>query len=480
MNVNELPPRDLWEVARRLKHDEPLDAGDSRWVDTSPGRILGHERLYRSLGVDARTWTLRIDRARHCSLFSGHRGTGKSTELRRMAAQLHGPDLFRVVFMDTLREPAGGGRLQTHDISLGLCRRLVTELEQEGLSLAGDGTRALEAWFRGQPHQPPAHASTAPSEARLGGNGTHGVGPVLEDWMAWNRSGVAGREAVAGAFADGFEGFADAFNRVLAMARRRLKEEGMGRDLLFVLDGTDRLDGEDGRSFFGGQSHPLRRMDGIFVHCAPVQPIRPPGGVQPLFDHVVRLAPLTLHEKFDPGSPSLPVRLQGPMDGQRRAPSQQRFELGPIPIPAAYDAMRRMILQRAPARFFDPDPVETGDWSLLDRLVGASGGHPRDLMRLLDHAFGHATRERFDAEAVAEAIRSLAGEYRRILEPDDYRLLAEIDRGGARCTPHGEATSRLLGNLALLEYDGDWWQSHPVVRTLPAYRAALEKVPAAG
>ena len=480
MNVNELPPRDLWEVARRLKHDEPLDAGDSRWVDTSPGRILGHERLYRSLGVDARTWTLRIDRARHCSLFSGHRGTGKSTELRRMAAQLHGPDLFRVVFMDTLKEPAGGGRLQTHDISLGLCRRLVTELEQEGLSLAGDGTRALEAWFRSQPHQPPAHASTAPSEARLGGNGTHGVGPVLEDWMAWNRSGVAGREAVAGAFADGFEGFADAFNRVLAMARRRLKEEGMGRDLLFVLDGTDRLDGEDGRSFFGGQSHPLRRMDGIFVHCAPVQPIRPPGGVQPLFDHVVRLAPLTLHEKFDPGSPSLPVRLQGPMDGQRRAPSQQRFELGPIPIPAAYDAMRRMILQRAPARFFDPDPVETGDWSLLDRLVGASGGHPRDLMRLLDHAFGHATRERFDAEAVAEAIRSLAGEYRRILEPDDYRLLAEIDRGGARCTPHGEATSRLLGNLALLEYDGDWWQSHPVVRTLPAYRAALEKVPAAG
>ena len=66
------------------------------------------------------------------------------------------------------------------------------------------------------------------------------------------------------------------------------------------------------------------------------------------------------------------------------------------------------------------------------------------------------------------------------LEPDDYRLLAEIDRGGARCTPNGEAASRLLGNLALLEYDGDWWQSHPVIRTLPAYRAALEKVPAAG
>lgn len=480
MNANELPPRDLWEVARRLKHDEPLDAGDPRWVDTSPGRILGHERLYRSLGVDARTWTLRIDRARHCSLFSGHRGTGKSTELRRMAAQLHGPDLFHVLFMDILREPPGGGRLQTHDICLGLCRRLLVEMEQEGLALVGDGTRAMETWFQNQPQQPPGRSGPIGTEARLGGSDGHGAGPILDEWITWSRSGVAGREAVARVFGDGFDGFADAFNRLLSMARRRLKEEGMGRDLLFVLDGTDRLDGEDGRSFFAGQSHPLRRLDGIFVHCAPVQPIRPPGGVQPLFDHVVRLAPLTLHEKFDPGSPSLPVRVQGAHEAQRRAPSQPRFELGPIPIPSAYDVMRRMILQRAPARFFDPDPVETGHWSLLDRLVGASGGHPRDLMRLLDHAFGHATRERFDGEAVTAAIRSLAGEYRGILEADDYRLLAEIDRGGPRCTPHGEASSRLLGNLALLEYDGDWWQSHPVIRTLPAYRAALERVPAVG
>ena len=124
--------------------------------------------------------------------------------------------------------------------------------------------------------------------------------------------------------------------------------------------------------------------------------------------------------------------------------------------------------------------MESGDWSLLDRLVAASGGHPRDLMRLLDHAFGHATSDHFDGEAVTEAIRAMAGDYRRILEPDDYRLLAEIDRGGAAYTPHGEATSRLLANLALLEYDGDWWQSHPVVRTLPGYRTALEKVPARG
>lgn len=415
-----------------------------------------------------------MERPRHCSLFCGHRGTGKSTELRRIAAQLHGPDLFHVVFLDLLREPVGGGRLQTPDVCLAMCRRLIKEMEQEGVSL-GDGVRGLDGWLRARPEvsngaQPhPGNDVPRPKGSQV---------QLLEDWLATARSGATGLESVQAAFREGFDGFADAFNGLVASARRRLKEEGHSRDLLFVLDGTDRLDGADGRDFFGGDGHPLRRLDGIFIYCAPVQPIRPPGGVQPLFDHVVRLAPLTLHEKFDPGGPSLPVRMTSPTEAAKRNGTRHRYELGPVPVPAAFDVMRQMILLRAPARFFQPDPVETGDWSLLDRLVSASGGHPRDLMRLLDHAFGHATGDHFDLEAITGAMRALAADYRRILEPDDYRLLAEIDRGGASCTPHGEATRRLLANLALLEYDGDWWQSHPMVRTLPAYRTALEKVPA--
>ena len=269
MNTSDLPPRDLWEVARRLKHDEPLDAGDPRWVNTGPGRVLGHDRLYRSLGVDARTWTLRMDRLRHCCLFSGHRGTGKSTELRRVAAQLHGPDLFHVVFLDLLREPAGGGRLQTPDVCLALCRRLVTEMDQEGIPLQGDGTRPLTAWIR---------ASMEPVQRCNGLHGKEpripddGPGKSLEHWTALARSGAHGLGRVHNAFQRSFDGFSDAFNRMVSMARGRLKDEGRSRDLLFVLDGIDRLDGEDGRAFFAGEAHPLRRLDGVFIHCAPVQP----------------------------------------------------------------------------------------------------------------------------------------------------------------------------------------------------------------
>ena len=69
------------------------------------------------------------------------------------------------------------------------------------------------------------------------------------------------------------------------------------------------------------------------------------------------------------------------------------------------------------------------------------------------------------------SIKQLASEYRRFLEPEDYTLLAKIDRDNTH-TGNDERTRKLLYNLALLEYnDGSWRRSHPVIRTLEGYRS---------
>ena len=79
-----------------------------------------------------------------------------------------------------------------------------------------------------------------------------------------------------------------------------------------------------------------------------------------------------------------------------------------------------------------------------------------------------------------QAARKLASEYRRFLEPDDYALLADIDRGAAH-TGNDDRVRRLLYNLALLEYnDGEWRRSHPVVRLLDGYTAAATKLTSTG
>jgi len=108
----------------------------------------------------------------------------------------------------------------------------------------------------------------------------------------------------------------------------------------------------------------------------------------------------------------------------------------------------------------------------IARLIEYSGGHPRELLRLLKLCCEYAEEARIDAATVDLTVKQLASEYRRFLAPEDYALLASIDAGGIHAG-NDERTRNLLYNLALLEYnDGSWRCSHPVIRTLEGYARA--------
>jgi hypothetical protein len=127
--------------------------------------------------------------------------------------------------------------------------------------------------------------------------------------------------------------------------------------------------------------------------------------------------------------------------------------------------MRQLLLLRADRCLFASD----GD---VERLVDFSGGHPRELLRLLKLCCEVAD-DRINSAVVSTAINKLASDYRYFLQPDDYPLLRMIDANPA----HGgndKRTQELLHRLALLQYnDGTWRRSHPVVRTLEGYTLAV-------
>ena len=118
------PPRDIWEVNRTLHVNEPLDGDrDPRWVDTEPARgEYSLNRLCRTLGVDRsrREMTAPDD---GYYLFCGHRGSGKSTELRRIAHELHDDD--RRVKPSPMSESSAWPIRSEHSGTLLQLRRLV-------------------------------------------------------------------------------------------------------------------------------------------------------------------------------------------------------------------------------------------------------------------------------------------------------------------------------------------------------------------
>ena len=128
--------------------------------------------------------------------------------------------------------------------------------------------------------------------------------------------------------------------------------------------------------------------------------------------------------------------------------------------------MTSLLLLRADRSLFDQDTD-------IAALVACSGGHPRELLRLLKLCCEFADTL-IDAKVVQRAIDQLAADYRYFLKPADYTLLAAIDADPAQAG-NDDVAQALLHRLALMQYnDGQWRHSHPVVRGLEGYKIAAK------
>ena len=126
-----------------------------------------------------------------------------------------------------------------------------------------------------------------------------------------------------------------------------------------------------------------------------------------------------------------------------------------------YDAMARIVAARG-----DWENL-LGDRSALDELIRFSGGHLRDLLRLLAQVILRATTLPVGLETVTAAIDQLRTEFLPIAD-DDARWLADIARSHQAALSSTEDLPVLARyfdtHLALCYRNGDeWYDVHPLV-----------------
>ena len=443
MTAEDLKPL-IHEARRNLRFDEPLAADDPRLVDLNA--VRGDFRLHRflfELGIDAPDGP--VDAPPDCQyvLFGGHRGCGKSTELRRLGAALHRADRYYVVLVDVL-QLLDVNDVEYSDVLLAQAEALTAQLERDGIDIDGVHLQRLHDWFFERIESRTKTRELA-AELKAGAEVKTGLpllGRLLAGIVNSIRANSVHKDELRRVVRASFPQFADAFNGLIEHARERVGAEQRGRGLLFIVDGTDRLRGNDADAFFERDVYQLKMVRANVVYCAPIDLISERGVLAQSFS-IVRLPMIKLADKH-----------------------------AETPLPEAMEAMRRMALARIDARLF------TDAGAILDYLIRVSGGHPRDLIRLLSYALAESFGRPIDQAAAEEAVRRLATDYRRIIQQDDYALLATIDWAPPEYTPIDKNTRRLLYDLALLEYNSFWWASHPAVRTLDGYRTALGELAA--
>jgi hypothetical protein len=433
-------PTHLLEVLQRLEYEEALPAGDPRYVETQEAR--GSEetlkRLARKFGWDPSTNASFAPNEKHV-LFFGHIGSGKTTELRRYMERFDTSRRFYVVEVDVLTK-LDRNNLQYTEVLMAMAESLLERLNGDGCRFDEAALRPMQQWFAPAVHTRTLSKSLE-AEVKAGveaGGGIPGLIKLLATFTTGFKTGASTKDEWREQIRNRFTSLVIAFNGLIRSAEAQLKAQGRAERVLFLIDGTDKMRGQDTEKFFVLDAEQLLAIHALAIYTAP------------------------LHLKYD-GS------LGGKLDADMVLPMIKLQDRDGARWEPGWTALRELLLRRADRSLFESGAA--GDQQ-IDRLVQACGGHPREVLRLLKLCCEVAD-DKLDASVVDRAIEQLASEYRRFLVPDDYTLLAAIDADPV----HGGNDQRaqdLLYRLALLEYnDGGWRRSHPVVRTLDGYRQAV-------
>ncbi|ETX01538.1 MAG: hypothetical protein ETSY1_07040 [Candidatus Entotheonella factor] len=420
-----------------LGFDEPLGPEDKRLVQLNDVRGDFKEyNLLWQLGIREPDGPAETTLERHRLLFGGHQGCGKSTELLQLAQKLHRPDRYFVVFLDALKE-LDIHNLRYSDISLAQARALLLQLQNSGTDVPNVFLTPLETWFderlrKRETTKDFALQITASAKAKSGV-------PLLFELFAQLQSAIKTnstyKEEVRTVVRNTFSEFAEAFNTLINHAEDRISEAHLGKRVLFIVDGTDRLRSDDAEDFFINDVYQPQLINTNIIYCAPI----------------ILLTERSVRHSFESFRlPMIKVKEKGVHET----------------LVQPMEKLRELVTNRVSPELFE-------DQLTIDYLIEYSGGHVRDLIRLLMYALREAQGQLITREMAGEAIRQLATDYRRLIEQDDYQLLVEIDCAPNDFAPISDKTRRMLYDLVLLEYNSYWWQSHPAVQTLPGYQRAL-------
>ena len=380
-----------------------------------------------------------------CQILAGHRGSGKSTELRRLQARLDGTDSggcdqpFFVVCVEG-REDLDLNDVDFPEVLVAVVRQLARQVKARfDISLKPGYWR--DRWER--------LAKLLGTEVSFEGleldAGMFKIATVL-------KNSPDARLGIRKAMEPDTGNLLQATNDVIGEAKLRLRQEGC-QDLVILVDDLDKMilrpHHEMGCStaehLFINRGAQLSGFDCHMVYTMPIE-----------LAYSTREQTIASHYGYGGHPPVIPmVKVATP------PPNSRRYAKGV----KAFDRLIAARLMRAGARreeVFDSPRT-------IGRLIDLSGGQPDVLMVLTREAMVGA-----DLPVTRKAVERAAQEGRRAfarqLQKEHWPLIEEVRRTGAcvRTQANDAAFRELLASRAVLQYRNaeEWYGVNPLIEGL--------------
>lgn len=423
---------------------EPLPSGDPRYVDCTDAR--GNEDVVREMLTRILWW----DKPSPITqLFTGHLGSGKSTELLRLQRRLE--DAGYVVIYFVTSEFLELNDLVYSDVLVAIAQQVFNGLQSLNVRLDDELLDPIFAWFADIVFE---KANTREFQAELGAE--FSVGPkiltplaqLLAKITGQLRTGVESRQQIRSRLDPEIAQLIDRINLLIMTGTVELRKRGK-KGLVIIADNLDKI---PMRWLDAGRSN----HDALYIeHGEQLRALR---------CHVIYTVPISLFY-----SPKTQL-LTGAFPNYTVLAMIKEHSRDNQPYQEGLDKLRQILGERIAL-----DEVFTE--KALDMLCAESGGHPRFLMTLVRYSAEHA-EDRYPkpiGETSAErAIARLTSEFSRSIPEEHFPLLAKVYR--TKQIRNDSDHQLMLHTLSVLEYRNGgepWYDVHPSVRRLAKFREAL-------
>ena len=432
----------------------PVVPGHPFYVDFENLRDDFQERtLIRKLNVLIRDGIYRYNyqpNVYHQSFlfFAGMRGSGKTSELAKVAQKLHTPDCFLVVTCNIDLE-LNRDALQYMDVLVFQLEQLIKCSYKAGISLDDSIVESLDQWFTERIVEiNRSLASEGNAELEVGGESENplsisGLMGKLLGFTAKIKVGLSGSyeraSTIRTTLKNRFSDFASQFNLFIEQVNVKLRDQGVAQEVLFIVDGLEKtLSADVRRGIIIGEKERIAQIRAKTIFTLPIE----------------------LQKETQRISQSLEIVM---------FPFIKIMERNGDYVEAAIGRFYEFVDKRIDKTLFESKET-------IRLAIECSGGSPRQLLRIIEAAAVEAdeTIGKITLTDMYRTVDRLGNATARFIEESEYgelkHLEAELSYG--RPGKYGDTMQDLLEKEIVFEYNGGSYKRvNPLVQRSIFYKS---------
>ena len=378
-------------------------------------------------------------------LFTGHRGCGKSTELKRI--QKEWEKYYRVIYLE-VNEETDINDVGYTDFYLITIKQVEFEMRRLGLKLDPRLMENFEAWFKDVTQETERTVESSVSvegEATLGPEAPF-LAKLLVKLLAQIKGSDKQKKTIRQTLEKDISRLKADINLLLNDAVKKLRKKfPQYKGFLIIFDNLDRVPPEVANHLFFDYAAQLQQLDCTIVYTVPLSVLSSTKNLNNNFGNP-HIVPMVNIYEFNRDNCDLNYNQTG------------------------LDTMASLIERRV-----EVDKIFESREELLE-LAKASGGHVRQLMQMMQTACLTAStneHDKINAEDVIYAIKQEQFNFERFIPQSHYPVLAEVCL--TKNITKDDVGQLMLFNTSVLEYNGKnrWNYPNPVVKQSEEFKKAL-------